>query len=70
MMLGARTGAWAKRGGGVPAAKNYVQDGLGLLIDGYENGGLGTHVQSLSSWKNLSNVGQFSDVRLSGEYIV
>ena len=34
MMLGARTGAWAKRGGGVPTARDYVQDGLVALVDG------------------------------------
>ena len=37
MMLGARTAAWAKRGGGVPTARDYVQDGLLHLVDGIEN---------------------------------
>ena len=37
-MLGARTGAWAKAGGGVPTAKDYVQDGLIAMWDGIEGG--------------------------------
>ena len=37
MMLGARTAAWAKLGGGVQTAKDYVQDGLLHLVDGIEN---------------------------------
>lgn len=36
MMLGARTAAWAKSGG-VPTARDYVQDGLLHLVDGIEN---------------------------------
>ena len=43
MMLGARTGAWAKSGGGVPTAKDYVQDGLVAMWDGIENAGFGKH---------------------------
>ena len=42
-MLGARTGAWAKRGGGVPTARDYVQDGLVVMFDGIENAGFGKH---------------------------
>lgn len=38
MMLGARTGAWAKSGGSVPTAKDYVQDGLVAIWDGIEGG--------------------------------
>ena len=38
MMLGARTAAWAKAGGGVPTAKDYVQDGLIAMWDGIEGG--------------------------------
>lgn len=38
MMLGARTAAWAKSGGGVPTARNYVQDGLIAMWDGIEGG--------------------------------
>ena len=37
MMIAARTAAWAKFGGGVPTARDYVQDGLLHLIDGIEN---------------------------------
>ena len=33
MMLGARTAAWAKSGGGVPSARDYVQDGLAFIVD-------------------------------------
>ena len=43
MMLGARTGAWAKSGGGVPNARDYVQDGLVAMWDGIENAGFGKH---------------------------
>lgn len=38
MMLGARTAAWAKSGGRVPTAKDYVQDGLVAMWDGIEGG--------------------------------
>ena len=41
MMVGARTGAWAKSGGGVPTAKDYVQDGLIAMWDGEWNAGDG-----------------------------
>ena len=43
MMLGARTAAWAKADGGVPTAKDYVQDGLVAMWDGIENAGWGKH---------------------------
>ena len=43
MMLGARTAAWAKSGGGVPTARDYVQDGLIAMWDGIENAGWGLH---------------------------
>ena len=43
MMIGTRTGAWAKRGGGVPTARDYVQDGLIAMWDGIENAGWGIH---------------------------
>ena len=33
MMLGARTAAWAKSGGGVPTARDYVHDGLAFIVD-------------------------------------
>ena len=41
MMLGARTGAWAKSGGGVPTASDMVLDGMLLGFDAIENGGFG-----------------------------
>ena len=40
MMLGARTGAWAKAGGDL-SAKDYVQDGLVAHWDGLESSGFG-----------------------------
>ena len=52
MMLGARTGAWAKSGG-VPTAKDYIQDGLIAMWDGIENAGWGIHEQNATVWKNL-----------------
>ena len=53
MMLGARTGAWAKRGGGVPTAKDYAQDGLIAMWDGIENAGWGIHDPAATVWKDL-----------------
>lgn len=53
MMLGARTGAWAKSGGGVPTARDYVQDGLLVLYDGIENVGWGEHDGTASAWVDL-----------------
>ena len=41
MIIGARTGAWAKSGGRVPTAKDYVQDGLVGFYDSIENLGPG-----------------------------
>ena len=71
MMLGARTGAWAKSGGGgVPTARDYNQSGLVLLIDGIENDGFGVHSDSVSVWKNLATSGIMSDVSLSGDYSI
>ena len=71
-MLGAaRTGAWAKSGGGgVPTARDYNQSGLVLLIDGIENDGFGVHSDSVSVWKNLATSGIMSDVSLSGDYSI
>lgn len=68
MMLGTRTAAWAKSGGGMPTARDYVQDGLVLLIDGIENSGFGVHLDNITSWKNLSTSGIMTDVSLSGDY--
>ena len=53
MMLGARTAAWAKRGGGVPTARDYVQDGLIAMWDGIENAGWGVHDPNATVWKDL-----------------
>lgn len=41
MQIAARTAAWAKSGGGVPTAKDYVQDSAFVFWDGIENAGLG-----------------------------
>ena len=53
MMLGARTGAWAQPGGGVPTARDYVQHGLIAMWDGIENAGWGTHSPNSTVWKDL-----------------
>ena len=53
MMLGTRTGAWAKSGGGVPTARDYVQDGLVAMWDGSENAGWGVHDSNAMVWKDL-----------------
>lgn len=37
MLVAARTGAWTKSGGGVPTARDYVQDGLIAMWDGIES---------------------------------
>ena len=51
MIIGARTGAWAKSG--MPTARDYVQDGLVAMWDGIENAGWGVHDPSATVWKNL-----------------
>ena len=61
MMLGARTGAWAKSG---YTAKDYVQDGLVAMWDGIENAGRGVHDPNATTWKDLSGNGH--DLLLSG----
>ena len=53
MMEAVRNGAWAKSGGGVPTARDYVQDGLIAMWDGIENAGWGIHEQNATVWKNL-----------------
>ena len=53
MALAARIGAWAKSGGGVPTAKDYVQDGLVAMWDGIENSGWGVHSESNEKWVEL-----------------
>ena len=54
MMLGARTSAWARAGGVVPTARDYVQDGLVAMWDGIENAGWGVHDPNATVWKDLS----------------
>ena len=62
MMLGARTGAWAKSG---PTAKDYVQDGLIAMLDGIENAGWGVHDPNATVWKDLSVDGNDINVDLT-----
>ena len=50
MMVGVRTGAWAKSG---YTAKDYVQDGLLAIWDGIENAGWGLHHPHATEWKQL-----------------
>lgn len=50
MILGARTGAWAKSG---YTAKDYVQDGLVFMLDGIENAGWGVHDPNATVWRDL-----------------
>ena len=63
MMLGARTGAWAKSG---YTAKDYVQDGLIAMWDGIENAGWGVHDPNATVWKNLIS-GQLDEYLLLRE---
>ena len=62
MMLGARTGAWAKSG---YTARDYVQDGLIAMLDGIENAGWGTHDENATVWTDLSGNGNDVDVDLT-----
>ena len=57
MMLGARTAAWAKSGGGLPTARDYVQDGLLFHWDAIENCGYGLHEEKPSAWVDLAGSG-------------
>ena len=74
MMLGLRTAAWANIGGGVPTAKDYVQDGLVAMRGGIENAGWGVHDPNATVWKDLvgdcdlpfTNYGEFTDKYLHG----
>ena len=59
-MLGARTGAWAKSGGGLPTARNYVQDGLIAMWDGIENAGWGVHDGASTEWVDLVGGADFT----------
>ena len=66
MMLGARTAAWAKSGGGLPTARDYVQDGLVAMWDGIENSGWGVHSGTNEKWVELISLKESiknSDVR-------
>ena len=65
MMLGARTGAWAKIGGGVPTARDYVQDGLIVMLDVIENSGFGTNDANTTVWVDLSGNGNDVNVDLT-----
>ena len=58
MMLGARTAAWAKSGGGVPTARDMVLDGMLLGFDAIENGGFG--ITNLDSTTCTSLVGDYT----------
>ena len=53
MMLGARTGAWTKSGGGTPTARDYVQDGLVAMFHLKENAGWGIYDENATRWTNL-----------------
>ena len=65
MMLGARTGTWAKSGGELPTAKDYVQDGLIAMLDGIENAGLGKNDANATVWVDLSGNSNDVDVDLT-----
>ena len=59
-MLGARTSAWARAGGVVPTARDYVQDGLVAMWDGIENAGWGVHDPNATVWKDLVGSNDFN----------
>ena len=50
MMLGARTGAWAKSGGGKPTARDYVSNVA--IFDAKENAGFGVFNNSQAFWSD------------------
>ena len=58
-MLGARTAAWARAGGVVPTARDYVQDGLVHLYDGEANSDSYSHQTDIDTLKD-----QIGDVDL------
>ena len=62
MMLGARTSAWSKSG---YTAKDYVQDGLIIMLDDIENSGFGTNDANATVWVDLSGNGNDVDVDLT-----
>ena len=60
MMLGARTAAWAKAGGGGGGWTNpYVTDGLVAMWDGVWNAGGGIHDPNATVWKDLIGAHDF-----------
>ena len=65
MQLAARNGAWAKSGGGVPTARDYVQDGLIAMLDVIENSGFGTNDANTTVWVDLSGNGNDVNVDLT-----
>ena len=64
MMEAVRNGAWAKSGG-VPTARDYVQDGLIAMLDGIENAGFGKNEANATVWVDLSGNGNDVDVDLT-----
>ena len=54
MMLGARTGAWSKSDGGVPTARDYVQEPDSYIWDAKENSDWGVHDATITDgWTDL-----------------
>ena len=53
MIIGARTGAWAKSVGGATTAKDYLLDSLVCMYDGIENAGFGKHDDAAVKWVDL-----------------
>ena len=71
MMLGARTGAWSKIGGGVSTARDYVQDGLIAMWDGIENAGWGVHDQNATTCVDIvGGVHAFSGISEPMAFVV
>lgn len=62
MLVAARAGAWAKSG---YTAKDYVQDGLIIMLDDIENSGFGTNDANATVWVDLSGNGNDVDVDLT-----
>ena len=54
MMEAVRNGAWAKAGGGVPTAKDYVQDGLVAMWDCIESEFEGSIWRDITHWYELN----------------
>lgn len=66
MNLASRTGTWAKSGGGVPTAHDYVQGGLVAMWDGIENAGFGVHDPNATTWKDLTGSGYDFQIPTAG----